>query len=72
MSRTGRAIWLRGLRWSWFADGQVFAHFFETFGAQPADRKEIVNAFECAVRLAHLENLLCGRRADARHLLKLR
>jgi hypothetical protein len=56
-----------GMRGAGFSDREVFAHFIETFRADAADGKQVVNAFECAVGFAHLQDFFGGRRADARN-----
>ena len=65
--RRGRGClrsWLRTLWSHGLPDSQVFAHFVEAFLSEPADGQPIIDALECAIRLAHLQNL------DPGHLLQ--
>ena len=62
----------RGFRARALPDRQVFAHFFEPFGPQAADRQQVVHALERSIRLAHLQDFLRRRRPNPRHLLQFR
>src|SRR5258708_19703693 len=45
--------------------------FVHAFQPDTFDRTQIVHAPEGAIRFAHLQNLVRGRRADSRNLLQL-
>jgi hypothetical protein len=46
----------RGLWRSRFSGRQILAHFFKALRAEPANRQQIVNALERAIRFPHLQD----------------
>ena len=59
-----------GRLWRGFTDREVLAHFFKPLRPEPADRQQIVNALERAVRLAHLKNFFRRGRTNPGHQLQ--
>ncbi len=66
------AAWARWLvERSRFADGQVSAHFLEAFLADSPDGQQVIDTFEGAVGLTHLQDFVGGCRTNSWDLLKL-
>src|SRR5260370_15384154 len=65
-----RRWWRGGFRGGRLADRQILAHLLETLGPQAANRQQIVDALECAIRFPHPHNFLRRRRPDPRDELQ--
>src|SRR6267142_425415 len=54
LRRCGNRRPRRSIHCSRLADDEIFAHFFEAFLTDATDGEQVINTFECTVRLAHL------------------